>query len=955
MDSSTIVDVDPRRIDIVTPRDHPDPRGQADLNRLFFLTTRMDTEQLTRGLRLPAARAYVRANRLNRLAFGAERPRFGIVASGKAFADLLQTFELIGVSEARAKQIGLAVFKVAMPWPLEEETLGGFARGVRRLLVVENKRPLIEPQIKEFLYHWRADERPEVWGKHTPEGEELLRSTRELGPEQLGTALLRFLPEGLLGEEAAAAIDNLARRKAFAYERATSALRSPFFCSGCPHNASTRAPEGARMHAGIGCHVMTELAGRNTDGFAQMGGEGITWLGQFPFTDTAHSFANLGDGTYFHSGILAIRAALAAKAPITYKILYNDAVAMTGGQSVEGTLTVPQLAHQLAAEGVERVVVLSETPERWHGRGLFPAGVPVRDRSELMGVQEELAAFRGVSVIIYDQTCAAEKRRRRKRGTYPKAERRIFINDRVCEACGDCSVQSNCISVEPLATAFGTKRAINQSACNADYSCTKGFCPSFVSIVGGEPRRAAKADIDVEALAARLEEPEVGFLAEPQNMLFTGIGGMGVTTSAAVLAMAAHIDGKETVTLDMTGLAQKNGPVTSHIRFAPRGRPIRGARVPAGELDVLLGSDLVVAAGAEVLAMCDAERTHVVVNTRVAPTAEFTTAQTQSFDPRDGLAVLGETSRDVATADFARLAERLLGDTLYANMMLIGFAFQKGLIPLTRASIEKAVHLNGVARQANLRAFTAGRIAAAIPDALTLPKRDVAPEDQPLDERIAFLARELAAYQNRRYAQAFQEAVAEVQTADARFGDKLALTRTFAEQLFKLMAYKDEYEVARLYAMPEFRDKLRAAFEGKVKLSVELAPPLLARRDPATGRPRKMSFGAWVFPLFSLLARMKGLRGTPFDPFGHTAERRAERQLVRDYRNMVRGLLAGLTPATYELAAEIAAAADLVRGYGPIKQANMERYRQRRDDLLGQWHAGGDGGEARPRFLQAAE
>ncbi len=938
MDSSGMVRVDADRLTLKKPMDVADPRKDTDLNRPMRLATRLDTELLMRELRLPAVKAYVRANGLDRRTFGAQRPRLGIVATGKAYRDLMQTFDLMGIDEGVAREIGLGVFKVAMPWPLEPEAIGSFARGLDRLLVVEHKRGLIEPQLKEIAYHWDAVDRPAIWGKQRPDGRALLPDIRECSPADIAPALVEFLPGDARRPAMHEGAARLAARLAWARENGSDAARSPYFCSGCPHNTSTLAPEGSRTLAGIGCHAMTEIAGRATDGLVAMGTEGAPWLGQFHFSKDRHAFVNLGDGTYYHSGILAIRAAVAAKAPVTFKILYNDAVAMTGGQPLDGPLDVPQLLAQVAAEGVDRIVLLSERPELYRAARL-PAGVPVMHRDEIMSVQREFAEVPGVTILVFDQTCAAEKRRRRKHGAYEDPARRLFINDRVCEDCGDCSVQSNCISVEPVETAFGRKRRINQSSCNKDYSCAKGFCPSFVTVEGGTLARAAGHGINVMALAAGLPgiAPRPG--ERPANILFTGIGGMGVTTTAAVLAMAAHLDGLNATTLDMTGLAQKNGPVTSHVRISRKAVSIEGPRVPVGELDALIAGDLLVAASAEVLALCAPDRTCAVYNGQVAPTAEFVLHQTLSYDARRLARLVGRATAETHGADMTRAAERLLGDAIFANMMLLGHAWQDGMVPVALDAIEAAIRLNGVAVEANLAAFHAGRVLSARHEAFaSLLKDEEAPAQMSIQERAAFLAGELARYQDQAYAARFLKAVARVREAEERVGGvDLKLTGQAAESLFRLMAYKDEYEVARLYAAPEFREKLRRQFEGAAKISVQLAPPLLSRIDPRTGRPRKMTFGPWVFGVFGVLSRMKFLRGTALDPFGYTVERRIERRLFAEFEATLERLASGLTRERLALAVEIAGVPQSIKGYGPVKAANLAKARAREAALMRRW------------------
>ncbi|MEH0076287.1 indolepyruvate ferredoxin oxidoreductase family protein [Pannonibacter sp. Pt2] len=950
MDASATISVNADRLHFVRPEQ--DPWLLHDLNRVLLLGNRLETERLLRDVRIPAAQAYVRANRLDRVAFGASRPRLGLVATGKAYRDLLQALDLLGINEQRAKEIGLAVYKVALAWPLEPSGLAEFARGLNKLMVVEHKRAFLEPQIKEISYHWPADARPRIWGKRTPEGEPLLSDVLELSVAEIIRALLGYLPEDVVTDEMRDVSARMNNQVMWAQGHAERAARIPYFCSGCPHSSSTVVPEGARSLPGIGCHAMTEQAGRTTDGQIAMGGEGVLWVGQKDFARDTHVFANLGDGTYFHSGILAIRQAVSSKVPITYKILYNDAVAMTGGQPHDGPLTVPQMTRQLEAEGVARIAVVSERPETYTGRKDLAPLVEVLHRDHLMEVQREFQKVDGVTIIIYDQTCAAEKRRRRKKGAYPDPDLRLFINDRVCEGCGDCSVQSNCLSVEPVKTRYGEKRQINQSSCNKDFSCVKGFCPSFVEIEGAALRKAETHGVDVDSLLSGLPVVELPGLERTLNLLIAGIGGMGVTTISAVLAMAAHLDGKQASTLDMTGLAQKGGPVTSHVRFASLARSIEGPRVPTASLDVLIASDMVVATNAEQLALTNRSATRVFANTRVAPTAEFVLKQTLSFDEARMLKSLEAASILCKAADAATIAEKLLGDAIYANMMLVGMAFQSGALPVSAEAIETALHLNGAQVKANVKAFRAGRVLAAAPEKIlaALPQPEKL-EPETLDERIARQERELALYQDAAYAARFRKLIDAVRAADAAHGPgTFRLTETAADMLYKVMAYKDEYEVARLYADPAFAAKLKAQFEDPKKVKVMLAPPLLSRgKDPKTGRPAKMAFGPWVFSAFRLMSKMKGLRGTAFDPFGRTAERRAERALVASYSADLQTIIAALPKAGYGLLVELARVPDLVRGYGPVKEENLKKAEAKRRQLLDRLK-----GET-PEFAEAAE
>ncbi|WP_299480796.1 indolepyruvate ferredoxin oxidoreductase family protein [uncultured Roseibium sp.] len=962
MDASATIDISADRLQLMRPLEG-DPRKDYRQNRDLMLGNRLETERLVRDLRIPAAQNYVRTNGLDRVTFGTRgQAKLGIVASGKAYRDLLQALNLMGVSEDLAKSIGLAVYKVAMTWPLEPLGLREFARGTERLLVVEHKRAFMESQIKEISYHWPEMSRPEIWGKRRPDGKPFLSDVLELSVAELIKGLMAWLPQEIVSQDMGAVADRMTKQVMWAQGHAERAARIPYFCSGCPHSTSTRTPEGSRSMPGIGCHAMTEMAGRTTEGQIAMGGEGVLWVGQEPFSGDSHVFANVGDGTYFHSGILAIRQALASNVPITYKILYNDAVAMTGGQKVDGLLSVPQITRQLEAEGVERIAVVSENPENYGSWTPVAKGTKIYHRDELMDVQKELQTFKGVSVIVYDQTCAAEKRRRRKRGQFPDPDKRLFINDRVCEGCGDCSVQSNCLSVEPLATPFGEKRVINQSSCNKDFSCIKGFCPSFVEIDGAALRKPKKAEIDIDVLADALPDPVLPSLEQTQNTLVAGIGGMGVTTISAVLAMAAHIDGKQASTLDMTGLAQKGGPVTSHVRFAASDRSIEGPRVPTASLDLLIASDMVVATNADQLALARCGHTVTVANTKVAPTAEFVLKQTLSFDEKRMDTALREASGTYVSMNAADIAEKLLGDAIFANMLLVGMAYQSGALPVSDHALETALQLNGAAVANNIKAFRAGRVLVAHPEKLlsALP----AAETQPiftLDEKIAFNEEELTRYQDAEYAAGYRDLVDKVKSADELNGPgTLRLTQTVADMLFKVMAYKDEFEVARLYSSPDFKKKVSQRFQDPKKIKVHLAPPLLAhRKDPKTGRPEKIAFGPWIFQAFGVLAKFKRVRGKWYDPFGRTAERKAERALVRQYRSDIAEILNRLPDGNYGLLVELARVPDLVRGFGPVKEANLKKASDKRRLLLEQLNktdsGGGDRETAASQYLEAAE
>ncbi|MEM8856298.1 MAG: indolepyruvate ferredoxin oxidoreductase family protein, partial [Pseudomonadota bacterium] len=714
--------------------------------------------------------------------------------------------------------------------------------------------------------------------------------------------------------------------------------RTAYFCAGGPHSTPPTVPEGSRALPGIGCHAMSEINGNTTDGQVAMGGEGVPWVGQAPFSRDGHVFVNMGDGTYYHSGILAIRQAVAANVPVTYKILFNDAVAMTGGQVHDGPLTVGDISRQMMAEGVGKVVVATEEPELYGDARSVAPGVPVVHRDELMPLQDECARFEGVSVIIYDQTCAAEKRRRRKRGTFKDPDLRLVIKPRVCEGCGDCSVQSNCISVEPLATDFGEKRTINQSTCNKDFSCVKGFCPSFAYVEGAALKKADTVAMDFARLVADIDAPKAGDLTGTHNVLITGIGGFGVTTVGAVLAMAGHIDGLSVSTLDMTGLAQKNGPVTSHVRFGPSAAAIEGPRVPAASLDTLIASDMLVACNADSLSMVAADRTLAVANTKVQPTAEFVMKRVLSFNEERMVRTLKDGTSRFMPVDAAHVAEKLFGDQIFMNMLLVGVAFQNGGLPLSAEAVEQAITLNGAAVERNIAAFRAGRILVASPDAIHAAvgeRAKTAPMS--LDERLAFFTEELTAYQNAAYAARFTAAIGDLRAADEAHGDgSLKLTRAAVESLYKAMAYKDEYEVARLYTAPAYKKTLLETFEDPKRVKLMLAPPLLSRTDPATGRPKKRAFGPWVFPVLGVLARLKGLRGTWADPFGRTEERRHEREMVATAFEDIALAADKVGTARYSLLCELLRVPSTVRGFGPVKAQNREEALTRRKALLTQ-------------------
>jgi indolepyruvate ferredoxin oxidoreductase len=896
-------------------------------------------EQRLFTAKMPAVHAFAYANAIDRIVIDTPQPRLGIVATGKGYLDLRQALSELGISDTAAAALGIRVYKVGLTWPLESQRALAFADGLKDILVIEEKRSFVESQLARLLYNVDAARRASLAGKFDEAGAPLLPSIGELTPTMVARAVvarLKRLTDVTPFEQRLAHLESYEKPAA----PATKLQRTPFFCSGCPHNTSTRVPEGSRAMAGIGCHSMALfMPGRETATTTQMGGEGANWIGQSPFTSEQHVFQNLGDGTYAHSGLMAIRAAAVAGVNITYKILYNDAVAMTGGQPIEGAPTVARIAQQVLAEGAKRVVVVAEEPKKYSLQSGLPAGVLVRDRDDLDAVQRELRDVRGLTVLIYDQTCAAEKRRRRKRGTYPDPAERAFINDLVCEGCGDCSVKSNCISVLPVETEFGRKRQIDQSNCNKDFSCLKGFCPSFVTVRDATPRKLDGIDVAGDVFA-RLTEPVTQPLDRPYSILVTGIGGTGVVTLGALLGMAAHLEGKGCTVLDISGLAQKNGAVMSHIRLAPDPDELHAVRIATGGADLLLGCDPVAAASPAALSRIDNGATRAVLNSNVRPTAAFVFNQEIDFEAAKMLQAIKAAARDADTIDATGLAAALMGDSIAANLFMLGYAFQKGLIPLSFAAIDRAIALNRVAVESNRRSFAWGRLAADDPAQVEALVRNTArdtpaAEPQTLDALIDHRATFLAAYQNAAYARRYRDAVATIRTSEAtRARGYSGLAEAVARNLFTLMAYKDEYEVARLYTDGTFEKKLRAQFDGNFALEYHLAPPLLARRDPVTGEPRKIKFGAWMRQAFGVLARLRGLRGTLLDIFGYTQERRMERRLIADYESTLHEIAVSLDPGNHALCIEIASVPAKIRGYGHIKARNAESAKACEAELL---------------------
>ncbi|OFW98969.1 MAG: pyruvate ferredoxin oxidoreductase, partial [Alphaproteobacteria bacterium RIFCSPHIGHO2_12_FULL_63_12] len=893
-----------------------------------------------------AVRAFARANPIDRALYNIADARYGIITTGKAHADVLEALAILGVDERRARAIGLDIYKIGIVWPLENEGAERFMAGKEEVLVVEEKRGIIESQLKEYLYD-RATSKPKlILGKHDERGAPLISWVDELSPSMLApiiaTRLKRVFPDLDFS-------DALARLERASHPASApgGAKRVPYFCSGCPHNTSTKVPEGSKALAGIGCHFMASWMDRDTSSLIQMGGEGVNWASKSMFLkDRPHIFQNLGDGTYYHSGYLAIRQAIAASANITYKILFNDAVAMTGGQPIDGVLTVPAMASQIKAEGVRKIVIVSDQPEKIIENGGIPAEIAVRSRDDLDEVQRDLREIKGVTAIIYEQTCAAEKRRRRKKGDYPDPPKRIFINELVCEGCGDCSTQSNCLSIVPVETEFGRKRKIDQSSCNKDYSCVKGFCPSFVSVEGGELKRPESRSVDpgLAALLDHLPSPALTPVERAFDLLVAGVGGTGVVTIGAIITMAAHLEGKGASVLDFMGFAQKGGSVLSYVRIGKTPAALNQVRIDIGEAESLIACDLVVATDERALAVMQRGQTRAVANIDIMPTADFIRNRSVDFAGRQRVATLRAACGDdnVAAVDATQIALRLLGDTVFSNMFLLGFAWQKSLVPVGEPAILRAIELNGVAAEKNKYAFALGR-AAAVDAAAVLRSAGLSAEPAKEEALDAFVARRkefLAQYQDGAYADSYAAYVGDIRRQSSAVDMDGVFSRTVARNLFKLMAYKDEYEVARLYTDGAFRKKLAAEFSGDYRLKFHMAPPVLNRGTDDLGRPKKSEFGPWLYAALRLLKHFKFLRGGPFDPFGKSHERRLERELIEKYRARILDIAGRLTSENLTRAIEIANIPDEIRGYGPVKLAAIEKAEQRFHALAGSYKEG---------------
>jgi indolepyruvate ferredoxin oxidoreductase len=927
IESNAVVDLDQEDCAFVTPPNFVIPDGGLHI--------RWPDDRWSQDHRLQTYKAYAAiefgsVNGVDRLIIDARRPRFGIVASGKAYEDVREALAQLGIDRETGEAIGLRLFKVGMPWPLPPHGIRQFSEGLEEVLIIEERREIIENQIKQHLFNWKTDVRPRIVGKFDEQEHPFLPLDRELSESLVAQAIVARLMRMSIPSDIKARLQERLAWFTAREERLKGYTpivnRMPHYCPGCPHNTSTKVIEGSRAAAGIGCHFMVQWMDRRTETFTHMGAEGITWMGISPFTTEKHLFTNLGDGTYYHSGILAIRQAVAAKMNITYKLLYNQAVAMTGGQQVDGPLSLGQLVRQIHDEGVARITVLSDDVDALPV-GEFPAGVTVHPREHMDRAMEEFREIEGCSVIVYDQGCAAELRRKRHRHLAPEPEERVFINHAVCEGCGDCSVQSNCIAIEPKETPLGRKREINQSACNVDLSCLKGFCPSFVTIKGVQPRKGEGIALRADDLP---EPPVPPVLDTPFNIAVTGIGGTGVLTIGGIIGMAAHLDQKAAMVLEVAGLAQKGGAVISHIRLCSDPDHISTPRIAGGSADLLLAADSVVAISRESMEMLSADRTAAIVNGHNAPVANF--VRDRDFDFRQESvqqAIKESVKPGLRIVDFHRFATKVIGDAIAANMMMVGYAWQLGLLPLSEAALMRAIEMNGVAIEMNKTAFRWGRVAAADPERvaeLLVPAKDErAVSDMTLDEIISHRAQHLTAYQDAKLAEKYRAAVSRIRAVEGKLGSE-ALTRAVAINYAKVLAYKDEYEVARLLTDPAFERELKETFEGDGKLSFHLAPPLISRIDPDLGRPKKKAFGEGMRLPLRWVARMKGLRGTGLDLFGRTEERKRERGLIKTYEAMLDEVAVSLSAENKFAAIALASAPDQVRGFGPVKMAAFAKF-----------------------------
>ena len=944
VNTAAAVELDSHRVQINIPTDFTPPPDGLHIRPNDPPRTQ---EYRLHNFKLDAVKAFARANHIDRIVIDSSNAKIGIITAGKSYLDTRSALDELNLSDADCERLGLRLYKVGMTWPMEPEGLKKFAQGLDLIILVEEKRGLMEGQVKELLYG--TANAPRIIGKHDEQGQPMFLSSGALDPNQIaqviGHRILSHMPDDRLVNRVAA-IDHLLSH----HEKSKiDVARMPYFCPGCPHSTGTKVPEGSKALAGIGCHFLAQSMDRNTSGYTQMGGEGASWMGMAPFTHQKHVFQNIGDGTYFHSGLLAVRAVAASGANTTFKVLYNDAVAMTGGQPIDGQLTVPQITLQLHAEGAKRVAVVTDEPEKYPPSLEWAPGVTIHHRDDYDQVQREFREISGLTGIVYDQTCATEKRRRRKRGKMIDPLKRTVINEAVCEGCGDCGVQSNCVAVTPVETEFGRKRAIDQSNCNKDFSCVKGFCPSFVTVYGGKLRKG-KAGSNLEIAPLALKEPtlvDLEKLGRPYRVIITGVGGQGTVTVGSIIGMAAHLEGRGCGVMEMTGLAQKGGAVLSYIRIGLQPDDIKTTKIATGGADLMIGGDLLVSGnseGSETLA----RGTKAVINTNEVITGAFTRNTEFRLPGSELKETIAEKvgAGNVEFVNATRIATALLGDSIATNFFLVGFAYQKGWLPVSASALERAIELNGAAIDMNKQALTWGRRAAIDLNAVqkiatpTTARPQSERLSQNLDELIERRVAHLTSYQNAAHAARYRALVDRVRSAESvAVPGAQSLSDAVARYYAKLLAYKDEYEVARLYTDGEFTKKITAMFEGDYRLNFNLAPPLFAKRDPVTGHLRKSAYGPWMFRAFKLLAKFKGLRGGALDMFGYSAERRMERQLITDYEKIIEEILAGLSQGNYEQAVALAQIPEQIRGFGHVKERYLAEAKKKQADLLAAFRA----------------
>ncbi len=941
VETSAVVSLDDEYKTFINPADYSIPDGGLNIRWPDPPLVQDDRLQEHKAY---AALAYARANKIDKVVLGSPKARFGIVATGKAFEDVCQALEELGIDQDAINAIGLRLYKVRMPWPLEPEGVREFSEGLEEVLIVEERREIIEHQIKQQLFNWRADVRPRIIGKFDEHDKPFFPLSAALSISKVARAIairvLQFEFDESLKQRIQLRLDYLQAKAKLKQTHAAPIERRPWFCAGCPHNSSTKVPEGSKALAGIGCHYMVQWMDRSTDTFTQMGGEGVPWTALSNYTSDEHRFVNLGDGTYFHSGLLAIRAAVASGVNMTYKVLYNDAVAMTGGQSLDGELSPGQISHQLKAEGVSPIYLVSDEPELYPPSELA-AGVVVKHRDELDTLMRELRTLKGCNAIIYAQTCAAEKRRRRKRGLLADPAKRLFIHPAVCEGCGDCSEQSNCVAIEPLETEFGRKRKINQSSCNKDYSCVNGFCPSFVTVKGGQLKKQALPSFDQ---SQTLPEPDMPSLETAAwNIVITGVGGTGILTIGSLIGMAAHIDGNASMILDMAGLAQKGGAVSSFVRLAREPEKVKSPHIVAGGADLLIAADSVVASSADVTVLCEPSRTLAVINSNTLPVSDFVKNHNVDFRSDEVERKIKEyVGSESKIQPFGSVAEQLLGDSIATNIVMLGYVWQSGGLPVSLDAIRQAITLNGVAVDKNLKAFEVGRTlqadAARVIDQLHKDNAGNSVEDMSIEQLIEHRSEHLRNYQGKRLVKRYVTAINQFKALCEARAIEPSIIRIVADNYSRVLAYKDEYEVARLYSSPEFNKLIDQQFDGDFTLSFNLAPPLISKMGPL-GRPKKREFGPSVLSVFKMLSRAKVLRGTPFDIFGYTAERRQERAWIKTYEQDMHDLLEKITRVDQtDSANAILAIPTLIKGYGPIKLQAMEAATAQREQAWQQFN-----------------